>query len=93
MQLKVYLFEDLALKHALQPLTQHRNVAELWVGTSTLESKWPSRVSNADQAEIQVLSAVLPLASTFALLDRLPQDSCYVSAGRILAKKEKASIA
>lgn len=87
MQLKVYLFEDLALKHALQPLTQHRNVAELWVGTSTLESKWPSHVSNADQAEILVLSAVLPLASTFALLDRLPQDSRYVFEGQVLAQR------
>ena len=92
MQLKVYLFEDVALKQALQPLTQHRPVAELWVGTSSLESKWPTRVSNADQAEIEVLSAVLPLASTFALLDQLPQDSCYVSAGRILAKKGKGTL-
>lgn len=87
MQFKVYLFEDLALKSALQPLTQHRKVAELWVGTSTLESKWPSRVSNVDQAEIQVLSAVLPLPETFAHLDRLPADSSYVFEGRVLAQR------
>lgn len=87
MQLKVYLFEDLALKSALQPLTQHRKVAELWVGTSTLESKWPSRVSNVDQAEIQVLSAVLPLPETFAHLDRLPADSSYVYEGQVLAQR------
>ena len=30
MQLSVYLFEDQASKAALQPLTQHRQVAELW---------------------------------------------------------------
>jgi UDP-N-acetylglucosamine diphosphorylase/glucosamine-1-phosphate N-acetyltransferase len=87
MQLKVYLFEDLALKNALQPLTQHRSIAELWVGTSTLENKWPTRVSNADQADIQVLSAVLPLPATFALLDQLPQDSSYVYEGQVLAQR------
>jgi len=87
MQLKVYLFEDLALKSALQPLTQHRSVAELWVGTSSLENKWPTRVSKADQAEIHVLSAVLPLPATFALLDQLPQDSSYVYNDQVLAQR------
>ncbi len=87
MQLKVYLFEDLTLKASLQPLTQQRKVAELWIGTSTLESKWPRRISNVDQAEIQVLSAVLPLTETFTLLDRLPADSSYVFEGRVLAQK------
>lgn len=87
MQLKVYLFENLALKSALQPLTQHRKIAELWAGTSTLESKWPSPVSNANQADIQVLSAVLPLSSTFALLDQLPLDSSYVYEGQVLAQR------
>ena len=87
MQLSVHLFEDQALKAALQPLTQHRKVAELWVGTSTLESKWPMRVSNANQADIQVLSAILPLPSTFELLDQLPADSSYVYEGKVLAKK------
>lgn len=87
MQLKVYLFENLALKCALQPLTQHRKIAELWAGTSTLESKWPSPVSNANQADIQVLSAVLPLPSTFALLDQLPTDSSYVYEGQVLAQR------
>ncbi|MFD3407230.1 hypothetical protein SKC37_01055 [Aquirufa sp. HETE-83D] len=87
MQLTVHLFEDLALQTALQPLTQHRKIADLWAGTSTLESKWPTRVSNANQADIQVLSAVLPLASTLALLDQLPEDSSYVNQGRILAQR------
>jgi UDP-N-acetylglucosamine diphosphorylase/glucosamine-1-phosphate N-acetyltransferase len=87
MELKVYLFEDLALKSALQPLTQHRSVAELWVGTSSLENKWPTRVSKADQAEIHVLSAVLPLPATFALLDQLPQDSSYVYNDQVLAQR------
>ncbi len=87
MQLSVYLFEDQAIKAALQPLTQHRKVAELWVGTSTLESKWSSRVSNANQAAIQVLSAILPLPSTFEILDQLPQDSSYICEGQILAKR------
>ncbi|MFM6914004.1 MAG: hypothetical protein ACKOUQ_03760 [Aquirufa sp.] len=87
MQFKVYLYENIAIKCALQPLTQHRKVAELWLGTSTLESKWPKRVSNADQAEIRVLSAVLPLASTFALLDQLPADSSYLFEGIVLAQR------
>ena len=92
MQLSVHLFEDQALKAALQPLTQHRKVAELWVGTSTLESKWPMRVSNANQADIQVLSAILPLPSTFELLDQLPADSSYVYEGKVLAKKDRERI-
>jgi hypothetical protein len=87
MQLSVHLFEDQALKAALQPLTQHRKVAELWVGTSTLESKWPTRISNADQADIQVLSAVLPLPATFALLNQMPEDSSYVYKDQVLAKR------
>ncbi len=87
MQLSVHLFEDQALKAALEPLTQHRNIAELWVGTSTLENKWPTRVSNADQADIQVLSAVLPLPATFALLDQLPSDSSYAYEGQVLAQR------
>ena len=87
MQFKVYLFEDLAIKCALQPLTQHRKVAELWLGTSTLENKWPKRVAAPEKADILVLSAVLPLATTFALLDQLPADSSYVQEGRILAQR------
>ncbi|MHA8073724.1 hypothetical protein ACRZ9O_04250 [Aquirufa sp. HETE-40SA] len=87
MQLSVHLFEDQALKAALQPLTQHRKVAELWLCTSTLESKWPTRISNADQADIQVLSAILPLPSTFQLLDQLPADSSYVYEGLVLAQR------
>jgi UDP-N-acetylglucosamine diphosphorylase/glucosamine-1-phosphate N-acetyltransferase len=87
MQLSVHLFEDLALQAALQPLTQHRKVAELWVGTSTIESKWPRHVSDANQADIQLLSAVLPLPSTFALLDLLPHDSSYIYEGQVLAKR------
>jgi UDP-N-acetylglucosamine diphosphorylase/glucosamine-1-phosphate N-acetyltransferase len=57
------------------------------VGTSTLENKWPTRVSSADQADIQVLSAVLPLPATFALLDQLPQDSSCVYEGQVLAQR------
>jgi UDP-N-acetylglucosamine diphosphorylase/glucosamine-1-phosphate N-acetyltransferase len=91
MQLSVYLFEDRAIQTAIMPLTQHRRVAELWVGTSTLESKWPARVSNADQADIQVLSAVLPLPSTFALLDQIPEDTSYVFQGQILAQRGKGT--
>jgi hypothetical protein len=87
MQLSVHLFEDQAIQVALQPLTQHRNVADLWTGMSTLESKWSRRVSNANQADIQVLSAILPLPSTFEILDQLPQDSSYVYEGQILAKR------
>jgi UDP-N-acetylglucosamine diphosphorylase / glucose-1-phosphate thymidylyltransferase / UDP-N-acetylgalactosamine diphosphorylase / glucosamine-1-phosphate N-acetyltransferase / galactosamine-1-phosphate N-acetyltransferase len=87
MQLKVYLFEDLALKHALQPLTQHRLVAELWAGTSTLERKWPARVLNADQADILVMSGVVPTPSTFQLLNQLPADSSYVYEGQVLAQR------
>jgi UDP-N-acetylglucosamine diphosphorylase/glucosamine-1-phosphate N-acetyltransferase len=87
MQLSVYLFEDQAIKAALQPLTQHRAVAELWVGTSTLESKWPTHVSSPENAEIQVMSSVLPLPSTFEILNQLPADSSYVYQGQILAKK------
>lgn len=87
MQLSVYLFEDQAIKAALQPLTQHRKVAELWAGTSTLESKWPKRVSNVDQADLQVLSAILPHPVTFELLDQLSADSSYVYEGRVLAKR------
>jgi hypothetical protein len=52
MELSVYLFEDQAIKAALQPLTQHRKVAELWVGTSTLENKWPHQVSTPENADI-----------------------------------------
>lgn len=87
MQLKVYLFEDLALKSALQPLTQHRTVAELWAGTSTLESKWPTRVSNANQADILVMSGVIPTPPTFTLLDQMTADSSYVYEGRVLAQR------
>jgi hypothetical protein len=89
MQLSVYLFEDQAIKAALHPLTQHRKVAELWVGTSTLENKWPHLVSSPEKAEIQVMSSVLPLPSTFELLDQLPADSSYTYKGQILAKKGK----
>jgi acetyltransferase-like isoleucine patch superfamily enzyme len=91
MQLKVYLFEDLALKTSLKPLTQHRKVAELWVGISTLESKWPQRVFSADEADIQVNSGVIPLTSTFALLDQMPEDTTYVNQGQILAKRGQGS--
>ena len=87
MQSKVYLFEDLAFKNALQPLNQHRKVAELWVGTSTLESKWLNRVSNVDQADIRVMSGVVPTPPTFALLDQLPADSSYVYEGQVLAQR------
>lgn len=87
MQRSVYLFEDQAIQTALHPLTQHRNVADLWIGTSTLESKWSTRVSNVKQGDIQVLSAVLPLPTTFELLDQLPQDSSYVYEGQDLAKR------
>jgi len=87
MQLSVHLFEDHALHTALQPLTQHRNVADLWIGTSTLESKWPTRISNANQADLQVLSAVLPLPATFDLLDQLPKDSSYLFEGHVLAQR------
>ena len=87
MQLKVYLFEDLALKASLQPLTQHRKVAELWVGTNTLESKWPNLIANREKSDIQVASAVLPLPATFELLDQLPADNSYVYKGRVLAKR------
>lgn len=91
MQLKVYLFEDLAFSNALQPLTQHRNVAELWVGTSTLENKWPTRVSSPEMADIQVMSSVLPLPSTFEDLDQLPADTSYVYQGQILAQRGKGT--
>ncbi|MCX6193547.1 MAG: hypothetical protein NTX34_03515 [Cytophagales bacterium] len=91
MQFKVYLFEDLALKNALQPLTQHRSIAELWVGTSTLENKWPNLVSNPNEADIQVNSGVLPLPATFALLDQMPEDITYVNQGQILAKRGQGS--
>lgn len=91
MQSKVYLFEDLALKNALQPLTQHRTIAELWVGTSTLESKWPNRVSSAEQADICVMSGVIPKPPTFNLLDQLPADSSYVYHGQVLAQKGKGT--
>ena len=87
MQLSVHLFEEQAIQAALQPLTQHRKVAELWVGTTTLESKWPTRILTAEKADIQVLSAVLPLPTTFELLDQLPQDSSYVYEGQVLAKR------
>lgn len=87
MQLSVHLFEEQAIQAALEPLTQHRKVAELWVGTTTLESKWPTRILTAEKADIQVLSAVLPLPTTFELLDQLPQDSSYVYEGQVLAKR------
>ena len=91
MQFKVYLFEDLALKASLQPLTQHRKVAELWAGTSSLESKWPNLVSNPNEADIQVNSGVLPLPATFTLLDQIPEDTSYVNQGQILAKRGQGS--
>jgi hypothetical protein len=87
MQLSVYLFEDQALKTAIKPLTQHRKVAELWAGTSTLESKWPNRVSSSEKADIQVMSGVLPLSQTFAILDQIPTDSSYVYKDQVLAKR------
>lgn len=87
MQLSVHLFEEQAIQAALEPLTQHRKVAELWVGTTTLESKWPTRILTAEKAGIQVLSAVLPLPATFELLEQLPQDSSYVYEGQVLAKR------
>jgi UDP-N-acetylglucosamine diphosphorylase/glucosamine-1-phosphate N-acetyltransferase len=87
MQLSVHLFEEQAIQAALEPLTQHRKVAELWVGTTTLESKWPTRILTAEKADIQVLSAVLPLPTNFELLDQLPQDSSYVYEGQVLAKR------
>ncbi len=87
MQLSVHLFEEQAIQAALEPLTQHRKVAELWVGTTTLESKWPTRILTAEKADIQVLSAVLPLPTTFELLDQLPQDGSYVYEGQVLAKR------
>lgn len=87
MQLSVHLFEEQAIQAALEPLTQHRKVAELWIGTTTLESKWPTRILTAEKADIQVLSAVLPLPATFVLLDQLPQDSVYVYEGQVLAKR------
>jgi UDP-N-acetylglucosamine diphosphorylase/glucosamine-1-phosphate N-acetyltransferase len=87
MQLSVHLFEEQAIQAALEPLTQHRKVAELWVGTTTLESKWPTCILTAEKADIQVLSAVLPLPTTFELLDQLPQDSSYVYEGQVLAKR------
>jgi UDP-N-acetylglucosamine diphosphorylase/glucosamine-1-phosphate N-acetyltransferase len=91
MQLSVYLFEDQASKAALQPLTQHRKVAELWVGTSTLESKWPTRVSSPKMADIQVMSSVLPLPSTFEILKQLPADSSYVYQDHLLAQRGKGT--
>ena len=91
MQLKVYLFEDLALKNALLPLTQHRSIAELWVGTSRLESKWPNLVSHPNEADIQVNSGVLPLSATFTLLDQIPEDTSYVNQGQIFAKRGQGS--
>jgi len=91
MQLSVYLFEDQAIKAALQPLTQHRKVAELWLGTGTLESKWITRVSSPEKADIQVMSGVLPLAETFAILDQIPEDTSYAHAGRVLAQKGKGT--
>ena len=87
MQLSVHLFEEQAIQAALEPLTQHRKVAELWVGTTTLESKWPTCILTTEKADIQVLSAVLPLPTTFELLDQLPQDSSYVYEGQVLAKR------
>ena len=87
MQLSVHLFEEQAIQAALEPLTQHRKVAELWVGTTTLESKWPTCILTDEKADIQVLSAVLPLPTTFELLDQLPQDSSYVYEGQVLAKR------
>lgn len=87
MQLSVHLFENKALHAALQPLTQHRNIADLWIGISTVGSKWSTRVSNANQADIQILSAVLPLPTTFELLDLLPANSSYVYQGLVLAQK------
>ena len=87
MQLSVHLFEDQALKAALQPLTQHRKVAELWIGTSTLESKWHTLILTAEKADIQVMSSVLPLPSTFELLEQLPANSSYVYQGLVLAKR------
>lgn len=87
MQLRVHLFEDIGLQAALQPLTQHRKVAELWLGTSTLESKWPERVLAPEMADLEVNSGVLPLASTFLLLDQLPPDTTYVQKGIILARR------
>jgi UDP-N-acetylglucosamine diphosphorylase/glucosamine-1-phosphate N-acetyltransferase len=87
MQLSVHLFEEQAIQDALEPLTQHRKVAELWVGTTTLESKWPTRILTAEKADIQVLSAVLPLPTNFELLDQLPQDSSYIYEGQVLAKR------
>lgn len=87
MQLSVYLFEDVGQKAALQPLTQHRKVAELWLGLGTLESKWPKRVLVPEKADIEVNSGVLPLASTFLLLDQLPTDTTYLQEGVILARR------
>lgn len=68
------LIDDREIHQQLKPLTYLRKLRELWVGLSTIETKWIS-YSNQIHTDTFILGSTLPSSSLIEQLKKLPQET------------------
>ena len=98
----ICLFNDSSLSEKLRPLTDHRNIWDLLIGTSTIKEKWQGLCRTElifhddpnsfpwPKADIYLLGSALPTPLLIQQLSELNAESSLFVQNQLIAFKSKA---